>query len=169
MIRRIFAAGVVSSFEESSKERFISYPGCESDQDGEPVYGWAGWNHLQRAQALSALYHNRKTEEAWTKDRLTPMLAGLLELLPWIKQWHNGPSDDFDVPVGDFFEGYLDAECRSLGLTHDDLRAWRPTSKKAAAAKAKQAAKSEPEQDAAAPPKKTRKSKAKTEEAADEP
>ncbi len=32
------------------KERFISYPGCESDEDHEPVYGWAGWNHEQQAQ-----------------------------------------------------------------------------------------------------------------------
>jgi len=113
------------------KERFISYPGCESDQDGEPIYGWAGWNHLQQAQALAALYQKRKNEEAWGKDRLTPMLAGLLELLPWIKQWHNEPSDEFNgMRLGDFFEGFLDGECRSLGLTHDDLRAWRPADKK---------------------------------------
>lgn len=25
------------------EERLISYPGCESDEDGEPVQGWAGW------------------------------------------------------------------------------------------------------------------------------
>ncbi|NUP07974.1 MAG: BREX-2 system adenine-specific DNA-methyltransferase PglX [Polyangiaceae bacterium] len=122
------------------KERFISYPGCESDQDGEPVYGWAGWNHLQRAQALAALYQKRRTEEAWGKDRLTPMLAGLLELLPWIKQWHNEPSDEYGgMRLGDFFEGFIDGECRTLGLTHDDLRAWRAADKRAAR-KAKSAA-----------------------------
>ncbi|WP_437840177.1 BREX-2 system adenine-specific DNA-methyltransferase PglX [Sorangium sp. So ce1153] len=114
-----------------SKEPFISYPGCESDQDGEPVYGWTGWNHLQQAQALAALYQKRKTEEAWGADRLTPMLAGLLELLPWIKQWHNEPSDEYGgMRLGEFFEGYLDGECRGLGLTRDDLRAWRPAAKK---------------------------------------
>ncbi|MCZ7679704.1 MAG: hypothetical protein M5U28_13460 [Sandaracinaceae bacterium] len=64
------------------KERFISYPGCESDEDGEPVYGWAGWDHAQRAAALVALYNDRKTRESWPKERLVPMLAGLLELLP---------------------------------------------------------------------------------------
>lgn len=110
------------------KERFISYPGCESDEDGEPVYGWAGWNHLQRAQALASLYQKRKTEEGWTADRLTPMLAGLLELLPWIKQWHNEPDAEFDGQrMGDFFAQFLDGECQSLGLTHADLEAWRPT------------------------------------------
>ncbi len=113
------------------KERFISYPGCESDEDGEPVYGWAGWNHLQQAQALAALYQKRKTEEAWQKDRLTPMLAGLLELLPWIRQWHNEPSDDYaGMRLGDFFEGFLEGELRAHSLTRDDLRSHRPTPKK---------------------------------------
>lgn len=113
------------------KERFISYPGCESDEDGEPVYGWAGWNHLQQAQALAALYQKRKTEEAWPKDRLTPMLAGLLELLPWIRQWHNEPSDDYaGMRLGDFFEGFLEGELRAHSLTRDDLRSHRPTPKK---------------------------------------
>ena len=51
-------------------------PGCESDVDGEPVYGWAGWDHAERAKALVALYQDRKTREGWDKDRLTPMLAG---------------------------------------------------------------------------------------------
>jgi type I restriction-modification system DNA methylase subunit len=112
------------------KERFISYPGCESDQDGEPVYGWAGWNYLQRAQALASLYMKRKNGEAWGKERLTPMLAGLLELLPWIKQWHNEPSAEFEgLRMGDYFEQLLDGECRQLGLSHDDLLAWRPPKK----------------------------------------
>ncbi len=109
------------------KERFISYPGCESHEDREPVYGWAGWNHLQRAQALAALYQDRKQREGWSKDRLTPMLAGLLELIPWIKQWHNEPSQEFEgLRLGDYFQSYLEGECRELGLTVEDLREWRP-------------------------------------------
>jgi hypothetical protein len=109
------------------KERFISYPGCDSDEDREPVYGWAGWNHLQRAQALAALYQDRKQREGWSKDRLTPMLAGLLELIPWIKQWHNEPSQEFEgLRLGDYFQSYLEGECRELGLTVEELRAWRP-------------------------------------------
>ncbi len=112
------------------KERFISYPGCESDEDGEPVYGWAGWNHLQRAQALASLYQKRKTEEGWTAGRLTPILAGLLELLPWIKQWHNEPDAEFNgLRMGDSYSLFLDGECQTLGLTHADLEAWRPTKK----------------------------------------
>ena len=70
------------------KERFISYPGCESDEDGEPVYGWAGWESLSSGPGARHPLLKRKTEEGWTAERLTPMLAGLLELLPWVKQWH---------------------------------------------------------------------------------
>ncbi len=108
------------------KERFISYPGCESDQDKEPVYGWAGWDHLQRAVALAGLYQDRKQREGWSKDRLLPMLAGLLELLPWLKQWHHEPSADLggERPC-DQFEGFLNAECAEHGFTHDQLRSWR--------------------------------------------
>lgn len=109
------------------KERFISYPGCESEQDGEPVYGWAGWNHLQRAQALAALYQKRKTEEAWTAERLTPMLAGLDELLPWINQWHNDLDPEYGLQMGNYFAQFLDGEISTLGLTKAQLDAWRPT------------------------------------------
>lgn len=112
------------------KERFISYPGCASDEDGEPVYGWAGWDHAQRAQALVALYQDRKTREGWQKDRLTPMLAGVLELLPWLKQWHDVPRPDFDQTDFEAYDAFLDAELREHGLTRDDLRAWRPAEKK---------------------------------------
>lgn len=112
------------------KERFISYPGCESNEDHEPVYGWAGWNHLQRAQALAALYQDRKQREGWSKDRLTPMLAGLLELIPWIKQWHNEPSQEFEgLRLGDYFQSYLEGECRELGLTLQELGVWRPAAR----------------------------------------
>jgi hypothetical protein len=122
------------------KERFISYPGCESDQDGEPVYGWAGWDHEQRARALATLFVNRRDEESWPKERLTPMLAGLLELIPWLKQWHGTASDDYaGVSPGEYYEGFLDDECRKLGLTKDDLRAWRPAQKVRGAKKAPKA------------------------------
>ena len=107
------------------KERFISYPGCESDADGEPVYGWAGWDHLQRASALMDLFYKRKNDEDWTAERLTPILAGLLELLPWLKQWHNEPDAD-GSRMGDDYEAVLDEELRGLGLSRDKLRAWRP-------------------------------------------
>ena len=112
------------------KERFISYPGAEKDDDKSPLFGWAGWDHLQQGTALSALYHERKTEDGWPRDRLVPLLAGLLELVPWLKQWHNAPNDDFGGEgPGDWYERYVEAEARSIGKSVDDLRAWRPTAR----------------------------------------
>ncbi|XXY16177.1 BREX-2 system adenine-specific DNA-methyltransferase PglX [Sorangium sp. So ce216] len=108
------------------KERFISYPGAEKDDDPSPLFGWAGWNHLERATALAGLYQERKTEDGWGADRLTPLLAGLLELVPWLKQWHNEMNEEFGERLGDYYERYVDTEARALGLSLDALRAWRP-------------------------------------------
>jgi hypothetical protein len=110
-----------------AKERFISYPGAESDDDPSPLVGWAGWDHLQQATALAALYQKRKDEDGWTQERLTPLLAGLLEIVPWLKQWHNEPDAKFGgLRQGDFFETFVLGEARRWSLTVDGLRSWRP-------------------------------------------
>ncbi|MCB9616430.1 MAG: hypothetical protein H6722_28675 [Sandaracinus sp.] len=112
------------------KERFISYPGCESDEDGEPLYGWAGWTPEQRAKALATLYYHRKTEEGWDKPRLTPLLAGLRELQLWLDLWHADPADDYGgLTPADYYRGFWTAECQAFGLTPEDLQAWRPPEK----------------------------------------
>jgi hypothetical protein len=46
-------------------------------------------------------------------------LAGLLDLLPWLKQWHNEIDPDYGMGLGDYFAGFLDEECRALGLAID--------------------------------------------------
>jgi hypothetical protein len=119
------------------KERFIAYPGLESDHDGAPIYGWAGWNHAQRAEALLALYNQRKDTEAWSTERLTPILVGIHELLPWIAQWHNEPDDDTGERLGDAFRDWLGEELRAHGLTPADLDAYRPPTKAGARGKPK--------------------------------
>jgi hypothetical protein len=108
------------------KERFISYPGLESDNDNAPIYGWAGWTHSQRAEALLSLYNDRKDNEGWSTERLTPILVGIHELLPWIIQWHNEPDEATGERLGDAFRDWLSEELRSHGLTTADLDAWRP-------------------------------------------
>jgi hypothetical protein len=114
------------------KERFISYPGCESDEDVEPVYGWAGWDHLQQAIALATLYMKRKQGEAWGKERLIPMLAGLDELLPWIWQWHPEPTPESGgMKPGQYIADFMSAQCQELGITIEDLRGWRPSALRA--------------------------------------
>src|SRR5262249_39826039 len=77
------------------KERFVSFPRCERDVDPTPVIAWAGWDPLRLAQAIAAYYERVKNQEGWTPKRRMPLLAGILELLPWLKQWHNGIHPEF--------------------------------------------------------------------------
>lgn len=109
------------------REAFISYPGAASDLDAQPVHGWAGWNHLQRAMALLQLYYHRKLEERWAPERLVPLLAGLEELLPWVRQWHaDERHPDTGEHYADALEAHVQAGCAELGVTRPQLLAWTP-------------------------------------------
>ena len=112
-----------------AKERFISYPGLERSADRTLVLGWAGWDHLQQAQALTALKNQREQSEGWDAGRLAPLLAGLAELTPWLRQWHNDLDPDLGQGLGDYFTDYLERETQRLGLSADALRDWRPPDK----------------------------------------
>ncbi|MFI9340458.1 BREX-2 system adenine-specific DNA-methyltransferase PglX [Streptomyces sp. NPDC052773] len=102
------------------KERFISYG--QTNAATPELYGWAGWDHREQAQALATYF----TNTALSTEEITPFLAGLLELQPWLYQWHN----EFDIlysgSPADFFAGYRQQMQGEHGLTDDDLRNWRP-------------------------------------------
>src|SRR5208337_3949781 len=85
------------------KERWVSFPHCEGP-DGTLVVAWAGHDD----------------------PRLVPLLACLIELLPWLKQWHNEVDPEFGVPMGDYFEGFIQEEARQLGKTVPEIKAWEP-------------------------------------------
>lgn len=108
------------------KEEFVLYPGAERAVDPSPVCGWAGWDHLQRAKALSAWYEKVKANEGWPKEKLVPLLAGLQELVPWLLQWHDEVDPEFGIGMGTYFADYVEQEARSLGLLPADLANWRP-------------------------------------------
>jgi hypothetical protein len=110
------------------KERWISYPHCSTDSDPTLVVGWAGWNHLQQATALVAYYDARK-REGWDAKRLTPLLAGLDQLLPWIHQWHPEIDKEFGETAGQSFQTMLEHDAHELGLTLEDIRNWEPPAK----------------------------------------
>ncbi|MGV9878042.1 BREX-2 system adenine-specific DNA-methyltransferase PglX [Streptomyces sp. NPDC003006] len=103
------------------KERFISY--ARANVATPDLYGWAGWDHREQAIALDTYI---ATHEGLTTEEVTPLLAGLLELQPWLNQWHNEPDPLFSPTPAKFFEGDRQMEQGKHGLTDDDLRAWRP-------------------------------------------
>jgi hypothetical protein len=124
------------------KERWISFPHCEGP-DGTLAICWAGYDHLQQAQAISAHYVRVQTEFGGSDDpRLIPLLASLIELLPWLKQWHNEPNANFDgLRMGDYFEGFVNEEARNLGKTPAEIKAWVPPKKAAKTAAPKSSTK----------------------------
>src|SRR5690606_39928624 len=73
------------------KERFVTVPNAIVPEETTPLIGWAGWDALQSVQALSGLYQRRKIDDGWTGAQLLPLLAGLEERLPWLRQWHDAP------------------------------------------------------------------------------
>jgi len=109
------------------KERFVSYPGATPDGDGTLLVGWAGWTHLQQATALAAQYLALKEQEAWPAERLVPLLAGLAELVPWLRHWHNDLDPQHDARMGDYFAGFVQDEARARGVAEAALAAWRPS------------------------------------------
>ncbi|BAG18430.1 MULTISPECIES: BREX-2 system adenine-specific DNA-methyltransferase PglX [Streptomyces] len=107
------------------KERFISYG--QSNAATPELYGWAGWDHREQAYALDAYI---ASHEALTAEELTPFLAGLLELQPWLDQWHNEFDATFSSSPATYFRGDRQMVQGENGLTDDDLRAWRPVAVK---------------------------------------
>lgn len=122
------------------KERWISYPGCERGADGSLVIAWAGWDHLQQATALAGFYLDMKDNEGWPPERLQPLLAGLLELVPWLEQWHNEVDAVYGERMGHYYKGFVSEEARAQGFTLDDLKAWKPTATVATRGRRKAAA-----------------------------
>ena len=95
-------------------ERFISYPG----RGAGPYFGWAGWNHAQRAEALGYLIEEGSDGSTDSVPTPIPLLAGLQELLPWLVQWHKA-----DAP---HWTSLRDHELDRHGLTEEEVVRWQP-------------------------------------------
>lgn len=108
------------------KERFISYPHCERATDPSLVVFWAGYDHLQQAKALATYYQEMKDQEGWEPARLVPLLLGLDQLVPWLRQWHNDVDPETGLHLGDYFYDYLQGQARELGFSVEELQGWEP-------------------------------------------
>lgn len=106
------------------KERFISYPLASLDSDESILIGWEGWDHREQAQALVTLIEERSTADGWDASRLTPLLAGLAEVMPWVRQWHAEVDGRFGVSPGEAYEAYLADQREKYHLTEEDLSGW---------------------------------------------
>ena len=103
------------------KERFIAYPHAGRDSDRSPLIGWAGWDHLDQAQALAAVYIDRKQVGGWPTTRLLPLLAGLVELESWLHQWHDESAPGYPGSPAAFYTTFIDAELAAHGADRADV------------------------------------------------
>ncbi|AGP55279.1 BREX-2 system adenine-specific DNA-methyltransferase PglX [Streptomyces rapamycinicus] len=110
------------------KERFVSYPGASPDNDPSLLIGWAGWNHRHQAEAVVNLLNDRLNVDGWRKEdpRFVPLLAGLAEIMPWVKQWYDEYDDEWEGNPAEDFNSALVAGMYGRQLSLDDLAAWRP-------------------------------------------
>ncbi|MFD5574011.1 BREX-2 system adenine-specific DNA-methyltransferase PglX [Streptomyces cadmiisoli] len=111
------------------KERFVSYPGSNPDADPTLLLGWAGWDHRDQAQSLVNLVKDRNLQLSWGSDRITPLLAGLAELMPWVRQWFGTDDHEWGGNAAEEFGTFLETERTKRGLTTEQLAAWRPAPK----------------------------------------
>ncbi|MCC2316568.1 BREX-2 system adenine-specific DNA-methyltransferase PglX [Cellulomonas chengniuliangii] len=107
------------------KERFVLYPGVGREGDTSPVLGWAGWNHRDQAVALVREILTQKALGA-SNEALVPMVAGLVELEPWLHQWHTGLEPEFGSSAAQAVTSQIDQLLAQLQMTRDDVNAWRP-------------------------------------------
>lgn len=98
------------------KERFISYPGASPDNDKSLLLGWAGWDHLQQADALRGLIDERESTDGWEDDRIRPLVEGLAEVMPWVRQWHNEIDPTFGQSPADAYAAYLAGKRTKYGI-----------------------------------------------------
>ncbi len=102
------------------KERLISYG--STNVATPDLYGWAGWDHREQAMAIAV----HLAEHSLSTEEITPFLAGLLELQPWLDQWHHEEDPDFGISPAAFLSGDRRTMQGEHHLTDDDLRNWRP-------------------------------------------
>jgi hypothetical protein len=98
------------------KERFIGYPGASPDADPSILLGWAGWDHKDQGQALVNLVNDRASHAAWTGERIAPLLNGLDEIMPWLRQWHGAYDAEWEGVPADDFSAFLTEQRGKFGV-----------------------------------------------------
>ncbi|MFJ8805567.1 BREX-2 system adenine-specific DNA-methyltransferase PglX [Streptomyces sp. NPDC102490] len=111
------------------KERFISYPEAGPDSDSTLMLGWAGWDHKAQALALTQLVDTRVRSDAWGAERLVPLLAGLHEVMPWVRQWYSAYDEEWEGSPAEDLEAEFQRYLRTHGVSEAQMRDWRPVRK----------------------------------------
>ncbi|MGX1759755.1 BREX-2 system adenine-specific DNA-methyltransferase PglX [Streptomyces lydicus] len=112
------------------KERFVSYPDASPGSDQTLLLGWAGWDQRDQATALLNIVTERRKQQDWSGEQLVPLLAGINELMPWLRQWFGEVDDEWgEESAAEELQSFLDGELAREQLTPAALTEWRPAKK----------------------------------------
>jgi hypothetical protein len=70
------------------------------------------------------LIEQRSSVDGWDAEKLVPLLAGLAEVMPWVRQWHGETDPAFSQSPADALDDYLAGQLARHALTEETLRAW---------------------------------------------
>ncbi|WP_308115456.1 MULTISPECIES: BREX-2 system adenine-specific DNA-methyltransferase PglX [unclassified Rhodococcus (in: high G+C Gram-positive bacteria)] len=107
------------------KERFIAYPGFAREGDPTPVLGWAGWSHRDQALALAREIPVQQALDA-EDNAPVPLIAGLVELEPWLHQWHSEIDPLFGTSPAKVIAGVVQQYLSRMQTTRNQVTAWTP-------------------------------------------
>ena len=108
------------------KERFTSIWGAERDADPTLVLAWAGFDHAEMAQAIGSLVVERQQTDGWDPDRVWPLVVGLIELLPWLDQWHAEVDQRWSQSPAQLYRQIAEQQALAGNRTLTDASDWRP-------------------------------------------
>jgi len=108
------------------RERFVSLPELVHFEDNSPVYLWAGFDHAQKALALIDLWTTSAQAAKWSDDQKMSLLAAVLELLPWLHQWHNSIDPVTGESIAQAVENWFSETLRELSVVRTDIAGWKP-------------------------------------------
>ncbi|MEV7871762.1 BREX-2 system adenine-specific DNA-methyltransferase PglX [Streptomyces sp. NPDC088124] len=107
------------------RERFVSYPGAVADGDGLLI-GWSGWSDTDRVHVLLDLVGVLRQQSHPSVHQIAPLLAGIQELIPWIRQWQALAGPGADLDHAEAFQREFDGLRTALGISTHHLTSWRP-------------------------------------------
>lgn len=84
------------------------------------------WLHACLGLALGFRDFQAGIVDAVGDDRPAVIPAGLAELMPWVRQWHDEVDPTYGVNMADFCVEQLRDRAAQVGQTLVQLHAWRP-------------------------------------------
>ena len=109
------------------KERFISYPYSGPDSDESTPAGLGRLGPPRAGPRHHRPHRGARLHRRLGRPRLIPLVAGLAEVMPWVRQWHQRAwTPTFGQSPADEYDTYLTTQREKYALTDEVLASWSP-------------------------------------------